>query len=320
MPTGMKTQIALGLLLLSAVPALAQTPPTKSATPGGAGAGKATPKPAAAGKASGAASGEEAVRQASAAYVRALAEGKPEAIAKFWTADGDYAGPSGHVVNARKALENGVIDAAGPRLTLKTESLRIVTPDVAQEDGTSELTPDGEKPIYRGHYSAVWVRQQGNWLLSSMRESASASHGDRLSELGWLVGEWEAEDGDATITISGNWIDNKVYLLREIVIERDGRVIHRVTQRTAWDPLTKRLKSWTFDADGGMGESLWTKQDDNWVVQTTGVTRDGQITSAKNVYSNITDNEFVLKSLDAQVGSASKPEFELHFKRVLSEE
>ncbi len=50
------------------------------------------------------------------------------------------------------------------------------------------------------------------------------------------------------------------------------------------------------------------------------MTRDGQITTAKNVYSDITNDEFVLKSLEAQVGSTSKPEFELHFKRVASEE
>ncbi len=189
-------------------------------------------------------------------------------MAKFWTADGDYVDPSGHVVNARKALENGSIDTSGPRLTLKTESVRMITADVAQEDGVCELTPEGEKPTFRGHYTAVWVRQQGNWLLSSLRESVAPppSGVERLTALEWMIGEWEADDDGMIVTAKNSWTDNKVYLLREIVIERDGRVVHSLTQRIAWDPLTRRVKAWTFDADGGMGEASWTQQGDNWVA------------------------------------------------------
>jgi uncharacterized protein (TIGR02246 family) len=303
-------------MILLAAPAWvgAQTPPAKS---GSAAKAPAT-GPTVGGKSPPASGGEEGVRKAIAAYERALGEGDAEAIAKFWTADGDYAGPSGRVVNARKSLASGTVDPSGLHLKLKTESLRLVTPDVAQEDGVCELTPEGQKPIYRGHYSAVWVRQQGNWLLSSMRETVSPppSGAGRLAALEWLVGEWTAENDGATITVTGNWIDNKVYLQREIIVERDDRVVHRVTQRIAFDPLTRRLKAWSFDADGGLGESFWNRQGDTWVVETTGVTRDGQTTSARNVFSDITDDAFVMKAVDAEVGGVSKPKLELHFKRI----
>jgi uncharacterized protein (TIGR02246 family) len=319
-------QTATGFVLLStlslvALPAVvrAQAAPSKpAAATGGASCAKSGgAKPAAAGKGAAAASAEEVLRQAIAAYGKALAQGDLQAMAKFWTPDGDYVDPAGRSVKARQALETGDAQEAASRLVLETKSLRMITPEVALEDGVCEMKLEGEKPIYRGHYSAVWVKQQGSWLLSSLRESlAPPFHGERLGALEWLVGEWEADHDGATITVKGNWSDNKMYLLREVVVERGERVIHSVTQRIAWDPLTKRLKGWTFDADGSLGESFWTRQGDTWVVQSTGVTRDGRTTSAKNVYSGIAADSFTLRSLDAQVGKESKPEYELHFKRL----
>jgi len=305
-----------------AVPAVvhAQAAPAKpsAATGGASGAKSGGVKPPAAGKAPAAASGEEGLRQVISAYDRAVAQGDLQAMAKFWTPDGDYVGPTGRATKARPALEAGDAKGAASHLVLETKSLRMVTPEVALEDGICELKSEGEKPIFRGNYSAVWVKLQGAWLLSSLRESLAPppSHATRLSALDWLVGEWEAVDGTATITVKSDWSDTKMYLLREIVVEREDRVIHRITQRIAWDPLTKRIKGWTFDADGSVGESFWTKQGEDWIAQSTGVTRVGQITSAKNVYSGITADSFSLRSSDAQVGQESKPEFELHFKRV----
>ena len=76
----------------------------------------------------------------------------------------------------------------------------MITPEVALEDGICELTPEGQKPIFRGHYSAVWIKQQGAWLLSSLRESLAPPppQTNRLAALEWLVGEWEADDDGAT--------------------------------------------------------------------------------------------------------------------------
>ncbi len=329
MPTRMQTPIGLVLIALVAaagVPATAhaQAAPAKpSAAAGGAsGAKPAGAKQTATGKSSAAASAEEGVRQAIAAYGRALAQGDVQAMAKFWTADGDYVGPAGRSVKAKQALEKGESAANPPPLALQTESVRMITPEVALEDGVCQLTPPGEKPIFRGHYSAVWVKQQGSWLLSSLRESVAPppSQAERLGALEWLVGEWEADNDGAIITVATKWTDNRMYLLRDIIVERDGRVIHRISQRIGLDPLTRRLKAWTFDVDGAVSEGYWSQKGDTWVVQTNGVTRDGQATSAKNVYSDLTADSFTLKSLDAQVGSESKPGFELHFKRLPADE
>ncbi|HTU24719.1 MAG TPA: nuclear transport factor 2 family protein [Pirellulales bacterium] len=327
----MQTSIALSLFsslfFWAATPASvhAQASGNRPAAAGGAAGTKpGGNKPGAVGKTTPAASGEEGLRQVIAAYGKALAEGDMAAMAKFWTADGNYVDPRGRSVKAREALEKMVqLDKEGlkgsiPHLALETESLRLVTPEVALEDGVSELATEGEKPIFRGRYLAVWVKQQGSWLLSSLRESLAPppSPVDRLNALEWLVGDWEADEDGNTITVSAKWTANKVYLLCDVVVEHDERVTHRFTERIAWDPLTRRLKGWKFDADGGMGEGSWTQHGDTWVVRSSGVTRDGRTTSAKNIYSDISTNSFTLRSAEAQVDGESKPEFELHFKRL----
>ena len=44
------------------------------------------------------------------------------------------------------------------------------------------------------------------------------------------------------------------------VIHVQGKPVMNVTQRIGWDPLTKQIKSWVFDSDGGYGDALLDPQ------------------------------------------------------------
>jgi hypothetical protein len=37
-------------------------------------------------------------------------------------------------------------------------------------------------------------------------------------------------------------------------------ILQHGTQWIGWDPAAKQIRSWSFEADGGYGESVWTKQ------------------------------------------------------------
>ena len=194
------TILALYLVVMATAMVACADPSRQTSRPGAAPEGdRSTPKPAAPAKGADAANSQEGVRQAIAAYEGALAEGDLQKIAKFWTADGDYAGPSGRVVNAREALAGGSIDPDSPRLALKTESLRMVTPDVAQEDGICEVKADGEKTdLPRPLFGRLGPAARGLAAEQLARDHrASAPGGDRLAALEWLVGEWTAEDDGA---------------------------------------------------------------------------------------------------------------------------
>jgi hypothetical protein len=51
-------------------------------------------------------------------------------------------------------------------------------------------------------------------------------------------------------------------------------------QIIGWDPLEERIRSWTFDGEGGFGEGTWTREGDRWLLRETGVAPDGTRTSA----------------------------------------
>ena len=284
----------------------------------------AAPKPAAGAtpkSAAGTNDAQQAVRQAIKAYVDAINAGDFKAVARFWTADGDYADPTGRVFTARKVIEEELAKRfAGPghpKLSVDVAAVRLISPDVAIEDGQAEVTPAGGGPPTRGHYTATWVRQQGKWLISSLRESRSARHDERqrLSQLEWLVGHWKGEAGGATVEIDAQWSPSHAYLIREIEVQRDGQSLHAASQRIAFDPETRRLKAWTFDADGGHAESFWSETGGDWVAQSTGVTRDGRTATGRSIFRDIGPESFTLETTDTHVGGQSRPDIKIHFSR-----
>ena len=42
-----------------------------------------------------------------------------------------------------------------------------------------------------------------------------------------------------------------------------------------WDPALKKLRSWTFDSEGGFFNGLWTKDGNQWLLTSAGVKADG---------------------------------------------
>ncbi len=97
-------------------------------------------------------SDEEAVRRSVEAYRKAVESGDTEAIAEFWSPEADYVDFKGRafkidaaLIRARnQAREDGHIARPAPKT--ETLAVRLITPDVAVEDGTVErgsATGDG---------------------------------------------------------------------------------------------------------------------------------------------------------------------------------
>ena len=83
-----------------------------------------------------------------------------------------------------------------------------------------------------------------------------------------------------------------------------------VSQRIGWDPLTRQIKSWEFDSDGGHGEGLWTRDGERWIIKHTGVTPDGRTGSATHVLALEKPNRVRWASIDRVVGGAAVPDKE----------
>ena len=123
-----------------------------------------------------------------------------------------------------------------------------------------------------------------------------------------MVGEWLDQGSDATVHVSCRWSEDKNFLLRDFAVHVQGQPVMTVSQRIGWDPLTKQIKSWVFDSEGGYGDALWTHNGAQWVIKSTGVLPDGKTATSTNILARVSLNRATWKSTERTVGGQSVPE------------
>ena len=136
---------------------------------------------------------EDAVRKSAQEFVAAFDQGNAEAIAAQWTPDGEYT-IGRQSLKGREAIARtyGEFLRAHPRskMNVKIESIRVLAPTVAIEQGTASTEGQGGLRS-ESAYTAVHVKQaNGKWLMASVRESEmpSVTATDELNDIAWLVG------------------------------------------------------------------------------------------------------------------------------------
>jgi uncharacterized protein (TIGR02246 family) len=257
---------------------------------------------------------EQAIRALADAFVRAYNAGDAKAVAALYTEDAESIDEYGTRIEGRSTIQEmyGSIFQERPGATIRIaiDSLRFLGPDVAKEEGHSRVLPRGNEPESLRHYTVLYVKQGGRWLHSSVREEHATGvlHHERLRDLDWLVGEWLDQNSDSTVHVLCKWSNDKNYLLRDFTIHVQGRPLMTVNQRIGWDPLTRQIKSWVFDSEGGYGDGLWARNGNEWVIKSRGVLPDGRIATATNVLTRVDRNTARWKSTERTLGAQSAPE------------
>jgi uncharacterized protein (TIGR02246 family) len=271
------------------------------------------------------AAAEAAIRAAAQKYTEAPKAGDAKTLAALWAAGGEFVDEYGNTTPAKDVVEQeAALRAAGSpddgrSIKVVENHIRFIAPDAAIEDGKVEVTVPGAPAPLTGRFTAIWVLEDGNWLLTSLREvRLKAAGGDDLAGLDWMVGKWTGKVGPTTFEITAQWNDKHTYLLRDLTVTHDGKVVLSGQQRIGIDPIDGRLKSWMHDAEGGHGEGVWTRHGDSWVVQATGVSPDGKQTTGTNLYKFDGKNGFTWKSTGATSGGEQVPDFTIALERVES--
>ena len=268
---------------------------------------------------------EAAIFKNAEAFVEAFHKGDAKMLAAFWTTDGDYTDETGRVFKGREAIEKAFQDLfaenKGLKLRIEVKGFRLLTPDVALEDGiTSTLSQNGGPPS-RSRYSNVHVKKGSKWLLSSVREAAyfPPTNYEHLRGLEWAIGSWaSAESGEGlSERITVGWSDNENFLISNFITLVRGINVGSATQWIGWDPETKNLRSWIFDAAGGFGEGALSRNGKKWIIKTKSILRDGKKATATYTLAPVDGDTVTMRTTERSVDGNALPDTkELKLKRV----
>jgi uncharacterized protein (TIGR02246 family) len=262
---------------------------------------------------------QQAIRRAVAAYADAFNKGDVQAIAAFWAPDAEYTSEDGEVFKGRDAIiamfRKFLTDQKGAKMALSVKAVRVLTPEVALGEGTSEVTaPDGT--VDKGRFTAAWVKSNGKWLLTSARDEPTEAElaASAIKSMRWLIGDWLSTDKDGSTAMTCKPTLGGVFLHLDFTAKRpDGTMT--VMMMIGFDPLTEQVKSWTFDSLGGYGEALWSRDGHQWLGQAVGVLPDGQDGTTTYIIKYEDDHSFTLQMRDRLVAGQPLPNAEVKYVR-----
>ncbi len=260
-----------------------------------------------------------AIRANAEKYVEAYNRRDSRTMASMWSPDAVYIDAStGESAVGRdaiaKQLDHAFAGAEDAKLKINLGSIDFVSPNVAVERGTAEITYS-KRPTEKTEYTAVHVKRDGKWMLDRVTDTEidekkpepPPSNYDHLKELEWMIGSWIDKTENATIETDCEWTKNRNFMTRSFAMAVDDQVSKSGMQVVGWDPVAKQIHSWVFDSDGGFSEGKWTRKGEKWLVQQTGTLPDGGKTSALNIFTHVDDDSFTWQSINREVDGELLP-------------
>jgi uncharacterized protein (TIGR02246 family) len=299
-----------GVYLLLAGSSLAQD--------GGSAAARARPGGASPGSAEGIAE----IRASSEAFAAAFNRRDAKSIAALWTEDGDCIDDTGKQYQGRaeieKVYEQLFRQLSNGKIKVVIDSVRLLSADAAIEDGSTVLEPPPPGPPAINKYTAVHVKQNGQWLISSVRETRleMPSGYAKVADLEWLIGTWTAEEhGEKTISRC-TWVANKSFVQRTYTTTHNDRSTSSGVQIIGFNSETNRIQSWNFSPDGGLAIGIWSPRTGGWSAEIRGVTSRGTVATAVNVLTRLDDNAYTWQSIKRVANGTPLPDTdEVVFRR-----
>ena len=266
---------------------------------------------------------KEVIARKAEAYMDYFREGNAKLVAALWTADGDYTDPAGKHLKGRAAIEKAFAvmfaENKGANLRIESETLEMVSPDVAVEDGITEVFPADGGPPSRARYTIVHVKKDGNWYLSNVRESAYTppTNAEHFKDLDWLMGEWAGEvDKGHVARISFAPTESENFIVSHFTTTFKDITLGGGTSWIGWDAAAKRVRSWSFETNGGFGEGAWTHDGKSWTIKMTSTLPDGKKATVANIITQIDADTISLASKGRTVDGKELPDLkEVRMKR-----
>lgn len=245
-----------------------------------------------------------AIRKTMQSFAEAFQKSDAVAAASFMTAEAELVPENAEPVRGRDAIQkaytNWFAKNARPKISLAPQSLEFLSRDTAIEEGDMTLTTASgdETDETKNHYQILFAREDGKWLLASIREWVLDK--PELDDLAWLIGTWSAKQPDAEVHTTYEWFGNKKFILARFSL-REKETSVTGMQLIGTDPATGGLRTWTFEVDGGFGEGTCVRDGKHWIFETNTALADTSMMSATNILVPVNRNTFTWQPVNLTI-------------------
>ncbi len=245
------------------------------------------------------------------AFVIAYNAKDAAALSKLFTPEGEIIDRRAEDVisgtdEIKAHYENVFSDGNFASVAIEVDSVRIVGPGIAVEDGMAHFTVDEDTDAPRSvAYSAVLAKNgEGDWKIASSRtlEDVTGAEGNLDDLANLLKGEWTAQNNGFRLDFAFGWDSTGKYLAGELLAEITDAEPVETKMRFGWDAAKKTITCWSFDNGGGFSKADWIPVEGGYLVRTEGTTGDGEAMSANQSLIVDEDNSLLWSARDRMIG------------------
>jgi len=264
------------------------------------------------------------LRQTATDFVAAYNKKDAAAITALFAENGEITDLTGdNTTSGRAAIkaryEALFADKEAAEIAVEVESVRLVTPTVAIEDGTYHLDlPGDDEPVRSITYTAVMVKgNAGKWEIASTRslKDVTDAAGQLAPFAAALKGDWTCQKDGVRMDFAFGWDESGKFLTGEMLLTKPDIDPQTTTMRIGWDGARKTITWWTFDSEGGFAKGNWTPTDGGWLLRNEGTTADGEATSGNGSLVRDGKDTLIWKATNRLVDGEELPDNELRLVR-----
>lgn len=269
------------------------------------------------------------LQKAATDFVTAYNNKDAAAVAALFTEDGEIADLSAKDLTSGREQIKGryeeIFSGDPASMAIEVDSVRLVAPNLAIEDGTVHLSPAGDEnaPPRSTTYTAVLMKNaNGVWQIASSRNLTDATEAaGQLTDLADVVkGEWTCRTSDGVkLDLAFGWDPSGKFLAGDTLTTTADAEPQAGNIRIGWNAARKCIVSWIFDAKGGVIQSVWTPTDKGWLIRAEGTTADGETVNASQELTTEGNDTLIWSTTNRVVDGKKQPDTELRIVRQAPE-
>lgn len=244
----------------------------------------------------------ESIRATAKSLAAAYEAGDSAAFAALMTEGAELQAENAPPIRGRQTIQEALKQQFEKKLkrkiSIEPESLRFISRDTAIEEGHLR-TSHQQQAWDTKHYSLMFVREDGKWLIATISESTSEQA--PLRDLEWLIGSWQAKRDDLSVENTYEWVGNKAFIRGNIVTRQKDRTINAM-QVIGRDPKTGSLRIWIFESNGIFAQGTCQRDENAWIFETSGETPEGVPVSAKNILLYVNADTMTWQPVELRMG------------------